>query len=258
MQRNKRSVFIVHGRDQASYRETDYFLRCIGLEPIEWEQARLLTNKSNPMTNEIIRSAFEYAEAIVVLLSPEDYAYLHNDYIKPDDESWERKPTLQPRQNVLFELGMAMGQSEEKTVVIQFGYVRPFTDMAGRHFSKIDSIEGRKEVAQRLKTAGCEVDLSGSTWMSITKNKTVMGPNLQKELLEVLQAISVKNNSNLPSRFEDIQLLGSFGAINLRHYLSQLLDADLISQRLMVDTPNANGNWYLLTSSGIEAVSSTK
>jgi predicted nucleotide-binding protein len=67
--------------------------------------------------------------------------------------------------NVIFEAGMAMAWFPDQTVFLQVGKSRPFSDIAGIHYVKMDnSIARRKDFAQRLKTAGCKViDLELST-----------------------------------------------------------------------------------------------
>jgi hypothetical protein len=71
----------------------------------------------------------------------------------------------QARPNVLFEAGMAMGRERDRTVLVELGTVRPFSDIAGRLTIKLSNDSAaRQELAERLKTAGCSVDLSGRDW----------------------------------------------------------------------------------------------
>jgi hypothetical protein len=49
----------------------------------------------------------------------------------------------------------------------QMGKLRPFSDVAGRHAVRIDgSASRRKELAQRLESAGCAVSLAGEDWLT--------------------------------------------------------------------------------------------
>lgn len=58
-----------------------------------------------------------------------------------------------------------MGKNPHRTVLVEVGKLRPFSDIAGRHTLRwSDSSEKRQELANRLKAAGCEVNLTGTDW----------------------------------------------------------------------------------------------
>lgn len=159
-------VFVVHGRNAAARDAMFAFLRAIGLHPIEWEQAIERTGVGSPYIGDVLDKAFTDAQAIVVLLTPDEITYLRPEYAEGTDDA-ETEPAAQARPNVLFEAGMAMGHDAKRTVLVELGKVRPFTDVIGRHAVKMDnSAAKRKALAQRLKTAGCEVNLSGDDWLS--------------------------------------------------------------------------------------------
>ena len=160
-----RIVFVVHGRNLGRRDALFRFLRSIGLTPLEWSQAITATGKASPYIGEVLDAAFSRAQAVVVLMTPDDKAYLRTALRKPDDPAFEAKLTYQARPNVLFEAGMAMGRAIERTIIVQVGELRPFSDLGGRHVMKLDnSTERRQELAQRLKSAGCPVDLTGTDW----------------------------------------------------------------------------------------------
>jgi len=84
------------------------------------------------------------------------------------DDQYEKQLTPQARPNVLFEAGMAMGRDAKRTVLVQIGKLRPFSDIGGRHILKLDnSTERRQQLAERLKTVGCDVNLSGTDWHTV-------------------------------------------------------------------------------------------
>ena len=55
---NKRKVFVVHGRNERIRASMFNFLRAIGLEPIEWADAKRLTRKGTPKIDEILDAVF--------------------------------------------------------------------------------------------------------------------------------------------------------------------------------------------------------
>lgn len=158
------AVFVVHGRNEALRRSMFDFLRAIGLQPIEWTQAVALTGKGSPYIGEVLDAAFGKASAVVVLMTPDEVAYLQPQYGHGDDDP-EIQPAPQARPNVLFEAGMALGRDQERTILVEVGDVRPFSDVGGRHVIRLgNNIATRQALATRLETAGCAVDLSGQDW----------------------------------------------------------------------------------------------
>ena len=128
----RRKVFVVHGRNELARVAMFEFLRSIGLQPIEWSQAVAATGEASPYIGTVLDSAFEAAQAVVVLMTPDEIAYLRDEY-SSDDSDPEREPAAQARPNVLFEAGMAMGRDPTRTVLVELGALRPFSDIAGRH-----------------------------------------------------------------------------------------------------------------------------
>ena len=158
-------VFVVHGRDLRLRDGMFTFLRSIGLDPIEWIEAVALTGKSSPYIGEVLNSAFANAQAIVVMLTGDDEARLRTELCQTGEPAYETELTPQARPNVLFEGGMAMAHNPDRTVLVEFGHLRPFSDIAGRHSVKMDgSTERRQELAARLEKAGCAVRLTGTDW----------------------------------------------------------------------------------------------
>jgi predicted nucleotide-binding protein len=161
----RKKVFIVHGRDTKIVNEMKYFLRAIDLKPIEWEDARGLTGEPTPPILKIIDTAFKEAQAILVLFTGDDLAKLKDDFITQNDQDYESKNMPQPRQNVLFEAGMAWQKDHKRTVLVQIGKVRPMSDIHGIHVLRISDDKSKKKLADRLRDAGCDIKLHGTGWM---------------------------------------------------------------------------------------------
>lgn len=156
---------MIHGRNEAMRRALFDFLRAIDLKPIEWSVAVAFTGKPSPYVGEILDAAMGHAQAIVVLFTGDDQARLRDEFLSVNDPVYERETTPQSRPNVIFEAGLALGKYPERTILVQIGTLRPFSDIAGRHFVRLrNSSKSRQELAGRLKLAGCNVDLSGTDW----------------------------------------------------------------------------------------------
>lgn len=160
-----RCVFVIHGRNEPAREALFAFLRSIDLAPIEWSEAISMTGSGSPYIGDVLDAAFRRAQAIVVLQTPDDIAHLHESLTYPGDP--ETQPQMQPRPNVLYEAGMAMGRNPERTVMVEVGQVKVFSDIHGRHAVRLDNSSAkRQDLAMRLRNAGCAVNLDGTSWHS--------------------------------------------------------------------------------------------
>ncbi len=161
-----REVFIVHGRNTAARGALFEFLRAIDLHPLAWTEAIAMTGKPSPYIGEILKAAFAHAHTVVILLTPDDEARLKKQFWSENEPPYETQFTGQARPNVLFEAGMAMAASHERTVLVELGNIRPFSDIAGLHAVRFkDTPESRQELAQRLELAGCPIKLENPDWL---------------------------------------------------------------------------------------------
>ena len=188
-----REVFVVHGRNDAARDALFDFLRTIDLHPLEWSEAVRSTGKASPYIGEILDAAFSSAQTVVVLLTPDDEARLKEAFRLEGEPPHETQLTGQARPNVLFEAGMAMGRNPDRTVLVELGSLRPFSDVGGRHVLRIDnSSQRRQELAQRLQTAGCPVNLGGTAWHTAGDFEGAITQSIQ-EATE--SAVPAKNQS---------------------------------------------------------------
>lgn len=166
-QSDPRRVFVVHGRNQAARSAVSAFLRSIDLQPIEWSEAVSLTGEAAPFVGQVVEVGFSAAQAVVVILTGDDLAQLRPELLQHGDPTHEREPTPQARPNVLFEAGYAFAKHPSRTIILEFGLLRPFSDVQGRHVIRMnDTGEKRQELANRLAAAGCSVSLRGTDWHS--------------------------------------------------------------------------------------------
>ncbi len=162
---NSKKIFVVHGRNEKSRLAIFTFLRSIGLEPLEWSEAIALTGEGSPYIGDVLDNAFKAAIAILVLFTGDDLARIGTKYLTLEDDNEVLTP--QPRPNVLFEAGLAFGRNPKRTILVQIGKLRTFSNISGRHIIYLDnSAEKRNDLISRLKTAGCDINTSSkSDWL---------------------------------------------------------------------------------------------
>jgi predicted nucleotide-binding protein len=160
------TVFVVHGRDSKLRDDMYEFLGALGLKPQEWGHAIRAARSGNPYVNDAVTKIMEQAQAIVVMLSPDDEVKLKAQFVTADERSTEARLQGQARPNVIFETGIAIGTHHKKTLIVQVGKVKPFTDIGGMHILHLSGDDkSRNEFANRLEALGCRVDRGGDHWL---------------------------------------------------------------------------------------------
>jgi hypothetical protein len=62
---------------------------------------------------------------------------------------------------------MAFALHPTRTILVQIGQVRPFSDIGGRHILRFDgSPHTREQLRFRLKNAGCPIEEGGTDWLT--------------------------------------------------------------------------------------------
>ncbi len=162
------TVFVVHGRDE-KLRDAMYeLLGALGLKAQEWGHAiRGARGKGgNPYVNDVVTKIMDQAQAIVVLLSPDDEAKLKDQFVGKHERQTEGKLRGQARPNVIFETGIAIGTHHRKTVMVQVGSLKSFTDIGGMHILHLTGDDkSRHDFANRLADLGCKIDRGGDHWL---------------------------------------------------------------------------------------------
>lgn len=75
----------------------------------------------------------------------------------------------QPRPNVIFEAGLALGAHSEKTILVQVGDIRDISDIAGKHMLHLaNSPASRKSLALRLQDKlKFKINIAGDVWLDV-------------------------------------------------------------------------------------------
>ncbi len=134
-----------------------------------FQEAKKATGKASPLIPDVLDKAFSLAQAVVVLMTPDDEARLRGLYHdrQRKEPAYETELTPQARPNVLFEAGMAMGRNPDRTILVEIGELRPFTDIAGRLTIRLDNtLQKRQELIDALEVAHCPVDMINSDWQT--------------------------------------------------------------------------------------------
>lgn len=162
--KDPRRVMVVHGRNLAARDAMYVFLRSLALSPIEWVQAIAATGRGAPHNLDAVRAAMDIAQAVVVILTAEDQAGLLPDLSSEEDEMLLRG---QPRQNVVLEAGLAFGVDSKRTILVELGRIRGASDFQGLNVVRLSNdSESRGDLRSRLRTAGCDLDDTGVSWMT--------------------------------------------------------------------------------------------
>lgn len=164
--RNTQRVAVVHGRNALAREATWRLLHGLGLEPREWERVILDLGHGTPHTFEVVQELFREIQAVVVLLTPDETAYLRASLRSDSDD--EARPAGQPRQNVLIEAGMAFGLHRTRTVLVEIGKIRHASDFDGMNVIRINRQRDTKamsRLADRLEAAGCVIDRRGDHYL---------------------------------------------------------------------------------------------
>jgi hypothetical protein len=116
-----KTVFVVHGRNIEARESMYTFLRSLDLNPLNLAQTMVQSGQVTPYIGEVLDYAFSLAQAVVVLMTPDDIGCLRRPFRKTDDPMHDTKFTPQARLNVIFEAGMAMGgEFRKRTILVEF------------------------------------------------------------------------------------------------------------------------------------------
>lgn len=115
----RRSIFLVHGRDDQARDALIDLLGAFDLRVVNWRDAASRAGGGGtPYTGDIVRAGMDMSDAVVVLLTPDDVGYVRPIFRQDRDGADELRPTGQGRLNVIFEAGMAMAVGRDRVVLV--------------------------------------------------------------------------------------------------------------------------------------------
>ncbi|MFB6809827.1 TIR domain-containing protein [Streptomyces sp. NPDC056387] len=163
---DRRSVFLVHGRDATAAGAMRDLLRALGLKVILWEDAVQETGDASPYVGEVVLAGMRLARTVVILFSPDDLVRLRPDLANAEEDSAEVELSGQARANVIYEAGISDALDRTRTVLVELGRVKSPSDLSGRHVVRLDaSPQSRHRLATRLTATGLDVDLNSDDWL---------------------------------------------------------------------------------------------
>ncbi|WP_222272814.1 TIR domain-containing protein [Modestobacter marinus] len=86
-------VFLVHGRNLRAAEDLVLLMKEFGIHVPAWEGAAAAAKKGAPTNLEVVRAGMAQADAVVVLLTPDDEGQLKERFRRDDDPEWERTIT---------------------------------------------------------------------------------------------------------------------------------------------------------------------
>lgn len=158
MRETGRYVFVIHGRNLKIRDSMFEFLQNLDLHPVPFEEAKRKTKEGSPYNLDVLRKAITSNVTVLALITPDDIAFLNPFFHTEQDTENEKRPMGQARSNVIFETGFAFAINPVRTILIVFGNVRKYSDIAGiNYFNFADTPEKRNELKELLKSIGCPI-----------------------------------------------------------------------------------------------------
>jgi predicted nucleotide-binding protein len=155
-QENATRVFVIHGRNLALLEELRIWFDSLGLHAKAFDDLRAEMGGS-PTIMEVIHKGMTEARAIVVLITPDEAAFLRPEFQRETD-SRDDKERWQARPNVLFEAGMAFAMAGSKRTLLLVAGAELFSDVAGIHYLGIpQDAASRDRLKIALRNMGCDV-----------------------------------------------------------------------------------------------------
>jgi hypothetical protein len=157
-----KKVMVIYGHDVEANTALFDCLRAMGLRPQEWDQLIQHSQVGSPYIGAVLDEAFKSVQAVVAFFTPDEHVVSRGSS-EMDDYRWR----LQARPNVMIEAGMALATHPRETILLVLGDQELPSDLSGRLFIRLDGTGiPLKLLSERLRTAGCAVELDGTDWLN--------------------------------------------------------------------------------------------
>ena len=162
---DRKAVMVIYGHDREANTALFSWLRAIGLQPQEWAHLIQLSGSASPYIGDVLQQAFQHAQAVIAFFTPDERVRGRGS-LPGASHTWR----LQARPNVLIEAGMALVTHPDRTVLITLGTQELPSDLAGRHYIRLNGTPGPlNDIANRLRAAGCDTNLTGTDWLDANR-----------------------------------------------------------------------------------------
>lgn len=85
-----------------------------------------------------------------------------------------------------------MGLFPKRTILVELGDLRPFSDISGRHTVRLNNtIERRNDLIQRLIAAQCKIVLSSNDWTKTGDFDSTIKTGDYKNILSILRWLHI-------------------------------------------------------------------
>jgi len=165
-QKRSQRVLVVHGRNTKARDAMFSFLRSLRLKAFDYGRAIGYVGRTPAHTIDVVNAGFDHADAVVILMTPDDEVRLRKRFRTKSDRDLEG-PDLrgQARPNVLFEAGIAINSHPKQTILVELGDLRSLSDAAGIQTVRLDnSREKREELVKQLRNAGFTINPKLTAW----------------------------------------------------------------------------------------------
>lgn len=161
-----RRVMVIHGRCEKLRRSVFDMLSDMGLRPQTFPQLNMLHGTGSNFTFDVVMNAIDQVQAVVAILYGEER-------VEPIPElSLPAEAGLQPRPNVIFEVGVALRLKRQQTILLQIGGIREWSDIAGIQRLMFDGDPSQRlDLFNRLGAIGCDIDRSKTDFLQPNRYK---------------------------------------------------------------------------------------